>query len=272
MKTSRISPATSGLIVLAIVSITVLVAGCDDPYEPRPPSYQYTVNVEGLENFVTDNGTATIMVPVPAYNGTSLIRQGWVPRDIESWSEVRHGTEYAEPVITSYGPMLAIRVNMTDYYISYARATPIAVQPGASGPLPTIVPEQINKSRTFEDIHVSSSQYMISELNYPTSTRGRDAVIDFLKSPLQPAFDISPDNFSSYIYIDPSLRPLVNGSLINISITLEISLNHNKVNKAEEGARSFEYHTFTVAESLPAGTSGFIPVVVKYAGPASRPI
>lgn len=256
---------------MVVIALVVLVAGCDDPYDPRPPSYQYTVKVEGLENFVTDNGTATIMVPVPAYNGTPLIRQGWVPADREPWSEVRHGTEYVEPVNTSYGPMLAIHVNMTDYYLSYAGATPIAVQPGASGQLPTIVPEHINKSRTFEDIHVSSSQYMIKELDYPTSTSGRNAVIDFLKAPLQPAFDISTDKYSSYVYIDPALQSLKNGSRINISITLEISLNHNKVNKAEEGTRSFEHHTFTIVQAVPAGTYGYLPVNVKHAGPSSSP-
>lgn len=264
--------ALSILLIMPVIALAVFVAGCDDPYDPRPPSYQYTIKVEGLENFITDNGTATIMVPVPAYNGTSLIRQGWVPKDRETWSEVRHGTEYAEPVITSYGPMLAIHVNMTDYYLSYAGATPIAVQPGASGQLPTIVPERINKSRTFEDVHASSSRYMISELNHPTSTVGRNAVIDFLKSPLQPAFNTSTGNYSSYVYIDPALRSPENGSRIDISITMEISLNHNKVNKAEEGARSFEYHTFTIAESLPAGTSGYVPVTVKYAGPEGRPL
>ncbi len=162
---------------------------------------------------------------------------------------------------------------MTDYYLSYAGATPIAIQPGATGPLPTIVPLRINKSRTFEDVHASSSQYMISELNHPTSTVGRNAVIDFLKSPLQPAFNTSTDNYSSYVYIDPALQSLKNGSRINISITMEISLNHNKVNKAEEGARSFEYHTFTIVQSRcrPA-RAVIVPVTVKYAGPASRPL
>ena len=239
---------------------------------PRPPSYQYTIKVEGLENFITDNGTATIMVPIPSYNGTPLIKQGWVPSDREPWPEVRHGTEYVEPVITSYGPMLAISINMTDYYLSYAGATPIAIQPGASGPLPTLVPLQINKSPTFEDIHVSSSQYMINEFNQPTSENGRNAVIDFLKEPLQPAFNTSTDKYGSYVYIDPALQSLKNDSLINISITLEIALNHNKVDKAQEGARSFEYHTFTIVESLPMGTNGFVPINVKYAGPTSRPL
>ena len=161
---------------------------------------------------------------------------------------------------------------MTDYYLSYAGATPIAVQPGASGPLPTIVPERINKSRTFEDVHASSSQYMISELNHPTSTVGRNAVIDFLKSPLQPAFNTSTGNYSSYVYIDPALRSLENGSRIDISITMEISLNHNKVNKAEEGARSFEYHTFTIAESLPAGTSGYRPCHCQVRRPGQQTV
>jgi hypothetical protein len=97
-------------------------------------------------------------------------------------------------------------------------------------------------------------------------------VIDFLKAPLQPAFNTSPENFSSYVYIDPGLRPLMNGSRINISITLEISLNHNKVNKVEDGARSFEYHTFTIIESVPEGMSGYFPVTVKYTGPTSHPL
>ncbi len=66
------------------------------------------------------------------------------------------------------------------------------------------------------------------------------------------------------MYIDPALRPLHNDSIIHVSGTLTVTLNHNKVNASEEGLRLFEYHKYVFNEAIPGGVTGYVPVRVNY--------
>ena len=83
--------------------------------------------------------------------------------------------------------MLEARFNMTDYDISYARVTPIAISPGQNhSSLPVIVPDVINKSWSFDDMVITAGGG-IKELDYPPSAQGRATVTQFLERPLAPA-------------------------------------------------------------------------------------
>ncbi|MCD1293934.1 hypothetical protein CUJ83_02850 [Methanocella sp. CWC-04] len=249
-----------------IIILSVAVCGCDDPFLPRAPFYQYSAEVTGLEDFATENGSATIMLPVPAVYGSPILADGWTSNDRFPYDQERHGTESVGPLNTSYGPMLAVNINMTDYYLSYARVTPIAVSPGQNmSTVPTVVPDRINKSWSFDDISVLSGG-SVALLDYSTSEEGRREVAKFLDSPLLPAVKESsgPQDYMSYIYIDENLRPLNENSSLDISIMLRVNLNHNKLNASEEGVRSFEFHTYTIRETIPGNTTGFIPVTVRY--------
>lgn len=257
-------------IILAItvfaVAWGVFLAGCsDDPFYPRPPQYGYTVDVTGLDGFATKNGSAIIMVPIPSVYDEPILKEGWWPNNRSPYDEEHHGTLRVAPTANEYGTMLAIQINMTDYYDSYAKATPIAVYPGQNvSELPAIVPERIYKNWSFDDAHVVASGY-VQKLDYPTSTQGRQEVGKFVERPLLPVENgTDASNFTSYIYLDESLKPLRNDSCINVSIILTVHLNHNKVNVSEEGARRFEIHTFAINESIHGGTKGFIPVQVNH--------
>ena len=178
--------------------------------------------------------------------------------------EVRHGTRSIGPADTAYGPMLEVEVNMTDYYYSYASVTPIAVSPGQNmSEAPTVVPDRINKSMSFDDFSVIATG-LVGQLDLPTSTDARLKVIGFLDQPLLPAMNGAGGNYTSYVFLDKSLKPSSNDSRINITGTLTVSLNHNKVNATEEGARKFEIHTFNFDETIPGNVTGLIPVQVRH--------
>jgi len=251
------------LVLLAIV-VSLTVSGCDDPYLPRSPEYRYSVEVTGLEDFTTPNGSAVIMMPLPAVNGQPILAEGWQPNNRFPYEQERHGTGRVEPVSTSYGPMLAITINMTDYYDSYARVTPIAISPGQNmSGVPTITPDRIYKNWSFDNVSTIAGGG-ISQLYYPASDHGRQEVARFIERPLLPAETVTgAGNYTSYIFLDEGLRPLKNNRSINVSLTLKVWLNHNKVDASQEGARSFEIHTFTINESIPGGVTGFIPVQVR---------
>lgn len=253
----------SGAISLMILTIAVSLAGCyDDPYYPRAPFYDYNVTVTGLENFTTGNGSAMLYLPLPAIDGEPLLAKDWWPNYRLQPDEERHGTSWMLPGDTARGTMLAVAINMTDYYYSYARATPIAISPGQNmSGVPTIVPERINKSRSFDDIRIVGSGY-VEPLDLPTSAEARGKVLAFLDQPLLPPMNGTGENYTTYVYLDEGLQPRNDMSRINITITLRINLNHNKVNVSEEGARRFEIHTYTADASIPGGVTGFIPVRV----------
>jgi hypothetical protein len=252
------------LVLLAIV-VSLTVSGCDDPYLPRSPEYRYSVEVTGLEDFTAQNGSAMIMMPLPAVNGQPILAEGWQPNNRSPYEQERHGTGHIGPVSTSRGPMLAITINMTDYYNSYARVTPIAVNIGQNmSGVPTITPERIYKNWSFDNASTIASGG-IGQLDYPTSDRGRQEVARFLEQPLLPAENMTgAGNYTSYIYLGEGLKPLKNNSSINVSLNLKVWLNHNKADASQEGARSFEIHTFTINESIPGGVVGFIPVQVRH--------
>jgi hypothetical protein len=236
----------------------------DDPFRPQAPGYKYTVYVTGLDGFTTENGSAVIMLPLPVLNDAPILSSGWAV-NFQSDREKRHGMLSLEPVNTSIGPMLEARINMTDYYFSYARVTPIAISPGQNeSTLPQVVPDVINKSWSFDDMVVIASGG-IPALDYPTSAQGRAMVKQFLKAPLLPAENVTGlNNFTIYVYIDPALRPLRNNSIIRVSGTLSVTLNHNKANASEEGVRRFEYHKYTFNEAIPGGVTGYVPISVNY--------
>ncbi len=249
-----------------VIAMGVFFAGCyDDPFYPRPPDFYYKVDITGLENFSTDNGSAVIMVPVPAVDGEPILKEGWWPNNRSRYDREYHGTKLVRPATTGHGAMLALWFNMTDYYDSYARVTPIAIHIGQNeSEIPTVVPDRMYKNWSFDIVSTVLSGY-VGKLDFPTSAQGRQEVIKFLDRPLSPAKNgTDSSNYTSYVYIDESLVPLRNGSRINISVALTVHLNHNKVNVSEEGARRFEIHEFTVNESIPGGAKGFIPVRVNH--------
>jgi hypothetical protein len=266
-----------GIVILIMVVVLVLAAAAlmclffytlgsiDDPFRPHAPDYHYTTDVTGLDGFTTANGSAVILLPLPVVNGTPVLPAGWWVNYPPDPREQYHGMQSLAPLNTSEGPMLEARINMTDYYISYARVTPIAVSPGQDdSTLPAVVPDVINKSWSFDDVAVIASGG-IQALDYPTSAQGRTMVKQFLEAPLLPAENVKGlNNFTTYVYIDPALRPLHNDSIIRVSGTLAITLNHNKVNASEEGVRRFEYHKYIFNEEIPGGVTGYVPVSVNY--------
>lgn len=269
-----------GAVILA-VAIVLLVAGAalicclfftlgsiDDPFKPHAPGYTYKAYVDGLDGFTTENGSAVIMLPLPALNGAPFLTSGWAV-NFRPDREQYHGMLSLEPVNTSMGPMLEACINMTDYYISYARVTPIAISPGQNeSTLPQVVPDVINKSWSFDDMAVIASGG-IPALDYPTSAQGRTMVRQFLEAPLLPAENgTSFGNFTTYVYIDPALRPLRNGSVIRVSGTLSVTLTHNKIIPGEEGQRRYEFHNYIFNEAIPGGVTGYVPVSINYSSSA----
>lgn len=264
--------AVTILILLAMVALAAffsylfsMFSVIDDPYRPHAPTYHYELSVTGLDGFTTDSGSTVIMLPIPGANGSPLLTD-------DSWENYSgdgryryHGIMNLTPVNTSVGPMLAARLNMTDYYESYANVTPIAIMPGQNeSERPAVVPDRIGKEWAFEDVKVIASGY-ISQLDYSTSPHGRQAVIEFLESPLLPAqSDSGKWNYTTYVYIDPALKPKKSDSGLRVTGMLTITLNHNKVNVGEEGVRRFEMHQYAIAEDIPGGITGFVPVNISY--------
>jgi hypothetical protein len=236
----------------------------DDPFKPQAPGYEYTVYITGLDGFATENGSAVIMLPLPVVDSAPVLSDGWAV-NFQADRERRHGMQSLAPANTSKGPMLEARINMTDYYVSYARVTPIAISPGQNeSTLPQVVPDVINKSWSFDDMVVTASGG-IQALDNPASAEGRAAVKQFLEAPLAPAVKVtSSGNLTTYVYIDPTIKPLHSDSVIHVSGTLSVTLTHNKVNTSEEGARRYERHKYSFDESVPGGVTGYVPVHVCY--------
>ncbi|WP_048198370.1 hypothetical protein [Methanocella arvoryzae] len=275
----RLKLLSIAITLLIIVSMLALAAffglffayigSIDDPFAPRAPYYEYELSVTGLEGFASENGTAVIMMPLPGVNGTPVLEEGWWVNYNKDGRYRYHGMQSLKPVDATEGPMLEARIVTTDYYESYAGATPIAVSPGQdTSTLPGVVPDRINKTPSFDDVHVIASGY-VEALNYPTGSEGRAAVKRFLDTPLLPVAYVPElctleTNYSTYIYVDPALRPLSNDSNLRVEGKLKVNLNHNKVNAPEEGVRRFEIHTYTIDETIPGGVTGYVPVEVRY--------
>lgn len=246
------------------VSFFYYLGTIDDPFQPGPPLYQFELTVSGLDGFTSENGSAVIMVPLPAQNGSPVLAGGWWVNYPSDTRERRHGMTGLSPTNTPMGPMLAAGINMTDYYESFARVTLMAIVPGQNASeLPPIVPDRVDKPRSFDDFNITASG-SIATLDDPTSEQGRKAVIAFLQAPLVPAQNgTGITNYTTYVYIDPALLPKNNDSAIRIRGWLSVVLNHNKVNASEEGMRRFEYHTYTIDESIPAGVTGYVPINIS---------
>ncbi|WP_424358429.1 hypothetical protein [Methanocella sp. MCL-LM] len=271
-----LSIAITLLIILSMLALAAFfsyifayLGSIDDPFSPRLPDYDYRLSVTGLEGFTTDDGSAVIRMPLPGADGKPLLTEGWWVNYPNDSNQHYHGMQSLRAVNTSEGPMLEARIITTDYYESYARATPIAVSPGqnTSG-LPGVVPDRINKTPSFDDVHVIASGY-VEPLNYPTGAQGRTAVKKFLNTPLLPVAYVPElctleTNYSTYVYVDPALRPLSNDSTLKVEGKMIVKLNHNKVNASEEGVRRFEIHTYTIDETIPGGVTGYVPVEVRY--------
>jgi hypothetical protein len=255
--------------VAALCSVLHFLGSIDDPFRPRAPDYRYEASVSGLEGFTTADGSATIRLPLPGVDGAPLLMEGWWANYPPDPWEKRHGMLSLGPVNTTEGPMLEARLNMTDYYLSYARVTPIAIMPGQNtSALPEPEPERVSKPWSFDDVHVIASGY-IEPLDYPTGSEGRAAVKEFLVTPLLPVAYVPEGctietEYQTYVYIDPALKPLTAGSELRVKGTMTVTLNHNKVNASEEGKRSFEYHTYKIDETIPGGRTGYVPVQVQY--------
>ena len=275
----RLKLLSIAITLLIIVSMLALAAffslffaylgSIDDPFAPRAPYYEYELSVTGLDGFAAENSTAMIMLPLPGVNGTPLLEEGWWVNYYNDSGKRYHGMQSLKPVSATEGPMLEARIVTTDYYESYARATPIAVSPGQdTSTLSGVVPDRINKTTSFDDVHVIASGY-VKPLNYPTGSEGRAAVKRFLDTPLLPVAYVPElctveTNYSTYVYVDPALRQLSNGSSLRVMGKLTVNLNHNKVNASEEGVRRFEIHTYTIDETIPGGVTGYVPVEVRY--------
>jgi hypothetical protein len=77
-----------GVIILATVLVLVIFAvwvmcsffymlgSIDDPFRPQMPGYYYTADVTGLEDFTTANGSAMVMLPLPAVNRDPILQEG----------------------------------------------------------------------------------------------------------------------------------------------------------------------------------------------------
>jgi hypothetical protein len=90
-------------------------------------------------------------------------------------------------------------------------------------------------------------------------------VIKYLEAPLGPSENVTGmTNFTTYVYIDPALKPRSDNSVLRVSGTMTVTLNHNKVNASEEVVRRFEYHNFIFNETVPGGVTGYVPVTVHY--------
>jgi hypothetical protein len=263
---------TAALTIIMLVAVATalcyflyIFATVDDPYQPRPPSYYYEISVSGLDGFTTENGSAVIMMPLPAMNGSPLLPGGWWMNYWPDSREGRHGMTSLAPADTPLGPMLAAGINMTDYYESFAGVTPIPITPGQGEPVPPpIEPARIDKPWSFDDVHAIASGG-IGQLDYPTSERGRQAVIGYLSAPLSPFENGSgATGYTTYVYVDPALTPINNDSEIRVNGKLTVSLNHNKADSSEEGARRFERHTFVIEGTVPGGTTGYVPVKITY--------
>ena len=280
-KPGKVNRFKKPLLILAAAAVIVLVVTflalaalfisffyylgtIDDPFHPGPPLYQYELTVSGLDGFTTVNGSAVIMVPLPAQNGSPVLAGGWWVDYPPDYRERRHGMTGLSPTNTPMGPMLAAGINMTDYYESYAGVTPMAILPGQNeSELPHIVPARVDKPWSFDNLNIIASG-SIGTLDDPTSEQGRQAVIAFLQAPLVPAQNGTGNmNYTTYVYIDPELSPKNNDSTIRIHGALSVVLNHNKVNASEEGMRRFEYHTYTIDESIPAGVTGYVPINIS---------
>lgn len=273
-----LSIAITLLIILSMLALAAFfsyifayLGSIDDPFAPRPPDYDYELAITGLEGFTTENGSAVIRMPLPGVEGAPLSREGWWVNYNNDSMYRYHGMESLQSMNTTEGPMLEARIVMTDYYESYARATPIAVSPGQNtSTLPGVVPDRINKTRSFDDVHVIESGY-VEPLNYPTGSQGREAVKRFINTPLLPVAYVPElctleTNYSTYVYVDPALRPLRNESSLKVEGKMIVKLNHNKVNASEEGLRRLEVHTYTIDETIPGGVTGYVPVTVQYIG------
>jgi len=264
--------AVTILILLAMVALAAffsyffsMLSLIDDPYRPHAPTYHYEMSVTGLDGFTTDTGSAVIMLPIPGANSSPLLADGWWENYSGDSRYRYHGMTNLTPVNTSAGPMLAVSVNMTDYYERYAKATPVAIVPGQNeSELPTVVPDRIGKEWSFDDVNVIASG-SVYPADYPTSTVGQEAVIRFLERPLLPVKrDSGTWNYTTYVYIDPALKPKKSDSALHVTGTLTVTLNHNKVNVKEEGVRRFEMHQYAIVEKIPGSTTGFVPVNISY--------
>ena len=271
-----LSIAITLLIILSMLALAAFfslffayLGSIDDPFAPRAPDYEYKLSVIGLDGFTTENGSAVIMMPLPGYNGTPLLTEGWWVNYYDDSRYRYHGMQSLRSVNTTEGPMLEARIITTDYYESYARATPIAISPGQNtSTLPGVVPDRINKTPSFDDVHIIASGY-VAPLDYQTGSQGREAVKRFIDTPLLPVAYVPElctleTNYSTYVYVDPALKPLKNDSSLRVTGKLTVKLNHNKVNASEEGLRRFEVHTYTIDETIPAGVTGYVPVQVRY--------
>ncbi|OPY27572.1 MAG: hypothetical protein A4E28_01963 [Methanocella sp. PtaU1.Bin125] len=117
---------------------------------------------------------------------------------------------------------------------------------------------------SFDDLTVIASGG-IAAPDYPMSAQGRAAVKQFLELPLEPAENETGfGNVTTYVYVDPALKPLRNGSAIRVSGFLEVKLTHNKVNASLEDRRLFEYHNYVFNETIPGGVTCYVPVKVHY--------
>lgn len=271
MKSSGINTAIAALVITTIVTVAVLVTGCDDPKYVAPPYYKYKINVAGLADFSTGDSNATLMVPLPAYDGVPVL---WVSNisadvmdgngsiDLNNWANnwKYHGTHSLKVVDSPYGKMLAIGFNETDYSV---RMVPNYT---SSWPMDMVQTNKLVPS--FDDIHL-----YIGYNAYEGRKNATFSLIGLLgDSPLSPVSNATGlytrwpygegiENYTSYVYMDPALQPLRNNSRIILDIQLEIVIGEHPW-----GANPGDHCMFIINESIPGGVTGYIPVTVQHAG------
>ncbi|WP_424358430.1 hypothetical protein [Methanocella sp. MCL-LM] len=250
------------------------------------PYYEYNINVSGLENFTTDDGSAVIMLPAPAVDGRVILPFGGKFNGslyknigdggfdvnivgINGWGY--HGTRYVEVVNTSHGQMIEARFDSTDFY---------KVWPSRSGDhLTNMTLDEygmytINKTEpAFDDLIFRSRMVLGPKDNETTNA----TVASLANRPLHPIANTSSagytisakipyvENYTSYIYLDERLKPVSPGNhTIEIYARMEIAVGVHPY-----GGSQGNHYVFVIRESIPEGVTGYVPVTVQYIGNAN---
>ena len=252
------------------------------------PYYEYSVNVSGLDQFTTDDGPALIRVPVPAtgdmvvlpFEGKATESFNKYPPggggfdldilNVNAWGY--HGTRYIDVVNTDYGKMIEARFDQTSSYKVWPSRGYEYLQ--ASNETPDEYGMYtINKTGpAFDDL--------VFRVRMAIGPNGNDTtnatVASLVYRPLYPIANNSStsytipariayvENYTSWIYLDESLKPINPGNhTIEIYVKLKIGVGVHPY----DGSKGNHY-VFVIRESIPEGVNGYVPVTVQYIGNA----
>ncbi len=280
-----------------IITAAVVAAGCDDPNYVTSPHYRYGIHVMGIENYSTASGMARILVPIPMYGDKPLLpfngaagENIYAPSGYGAYdSNIVVLNDYGYHVVRSLsvndtpdGPMLDIIVNETDFYDFYSSSSSLQislpvyrmfnsslVSPEVS-PLGNNTYRYVKPSPGFDEIRV----HITDMLGPVGSVKANDTVMALRSKPLNPdahneatpytlyidGAKESNQSYASYIFLDPSLRPIGPNKTIELYAVFEVIV----------GDRPYggpgDHNVYVIRESIPSSVTGFIPVKVQYAG------